>query len=312
MRRIEAGILSAIGAALRALRPAELAAGTVAVDPAGLMKNLRRPGVVDPELGVVHVREASGGATIATLVALGCHPEVLGAANRLVTADFPGHAVARLEAVLGGVGLYVSGALGGLVTPDVAGGFPDGEGGTFLEAERVGRRLADEAVGVVRAFGAHARSPGLAAWHAPLYLPNRNFRYDLARWTRLLERRLYRGGYLLTEVNLWEVGALRIATVPGEITPDLGLRIKRAVAGRPTLLIGLANDELGYLLPEAEFDLPLYRYERTLSPGRDAGELILRRFEELRLLRDAQGAASARSSRSAPRPMDHQKKGTNW
>ncbi len=295
MRRLEDGIVAALERASAALRPAELAAVGVPIDPAGVMKNLRRPGMVDAELVVLHVRAMGGGETVATLVELGCHPEVLGNENRLLTADFPGWTVARLEKALGGVGLYVSGALGGLVTPDVQGGHPDGEGGSYLEAQRVGERVAEAALGALAGPGRYQRAPHLAAWHAPLFLPNRNFRYDLVRWTGVLKRRLYRGGFLRTEVNVWELGALRIATVPGEITPDLGLRIKRVVGGRPTLLVGLANDELGYLLPEAEFELPIYDYERTLSPGRDAGERILRRLEDVGLLIDA--ASPSTSSR---------------
>jgi hypothetical protein len=291
MERLEAGILEALQRARQTLRPAELAAGAIRIDPRGIMKNLRRPGLVDRELVALHLREHGGGPTIATLVELGCHPEVLGPENDLITADFPAWVVAALEEELGGVGIHVSGALGGLVTPDIEDGSSQQEGGDWAEAEQLGRRVAQLALQSVATFEHYEAQPRIVVWRAPLYLRNQNFIYDLARWTGVLDRQVFRGGYLLSEVNLWEIGRLRVATVPGEITPDLGLRIKQTVGGAPTLLVGLANDELGYLIPQADFELPIYEYERTVSPGPDGGDRVWQAFQDLRLLVEADAPA---------------------
>ncbi len=277
MEILEARVLEAIAKAQAAAVAAETASVAIDVDPRGIMKNLRRPGLVDRELVVLHLRAAGSGKTIATLSELGCHPEVLGPDNQQITSDFPHWLRERVEAELGGVAIHVSGALGGLVTPDVV-------RQDFAEARRVGREVAAYAIDAVRKLRVYEAEPALAVFHAPLFLENRNWRYSVLRMTGLLERTFYRGGLLQTEVNLWQLGELRIASVPGEITPDLGLRIKDVAGGRPTMLIGLANDELGYLLPGAEFELSIFEYERTLSPSREAGDRILRRFEDLRLL----------------------------
>jgi hypothetical protein len=284
MKKVEAGILEALQRARAGLREAEVAAGVVLAPENGLIKNLRRPGMVDRQVVVLHVRERGGGETIATLVELGCHPEVLGRDNHLITADFPHMTVKRVEESLGGVGIYVSGAVGGLVTPDVERPEPADPVVEWRECERVGAELGELAVSAVRGIEReYSSSPELEVWHAPLYIKSRNFRYDVARWMALLERELY-SGYLRTEVNLWRIGDLSVATVPGEITPDLGLRIKHLAGPGPVMLVGLANDELGYLLPETEYDLPIYRYERGLCPAREAGERIVRRIEDLVLL----------------------------
>jgi hypothetical protein len=95
---------------------------------------------------------------------------------------------------------------------------------------------------------------------------------------------MYGSGYLESEVNLWKIGELSIATVPGEISPDLGLRIKRAVDSSPTMIIGLANDELGYLIPPWDYDMGCYDYERSLCVGREAAWCIVARLEDLALL----------------------------
>ena len=284
MERLADGVIEALERARSALRPAELAATTVPLPPRGILRNLRRPGLVDPELGVLHLREAGGGATVATLVSLGCHPEALPRTNHLVTADFPATTVARLESGLGGVGVYTSGALGGLVGPDVREGAEP-----FAEAARIGGAVGDAALAAVAGLGGYVSRPAVAAAHLPLQLPLKNWRYELGVATGILDRTVHRGGWLESEVNLWAIGALRLASVPGEITPDLGLRARRRAGGRPTLLLGLVNDELGYLLPEADFDLPLYRYERGFSPGPDAGERVLAGLADLALLLDARG-----------------------
>jgi hypothetical protein len=215
----------------------------------------------------------------------------LGPENDLITADFPAWVVAALEEELGGVGIHVSGALGGLVTPDIEDGSSQQEGGDWAEAEQLGRRVAQLALQSVATFEHYEAQPRIVVWRAPLYLRNQNFIYDLARWTGVLDRQVFRGGYLLSEVNLWEIGRLRVATVPGEITPDLGLRIKQTVGGAPTLLVGLANDELGYLIPQADFELPIYEYERTVSPGPDGGDRVWQAFQDLRLLVEADAPA---------------------
>jgi hypothetical protein len=281
---VKAGILEALRLARANLRPAEVGFGAIQAEAEGLLDNLRRPGVVDREVVVLHVREVGGGATIATVTELGCHPEVMSSSNKKITSDFPHWTLSRLQKQLGGVGIYVSGALGGLVTPDVERSEPRDEEQEWAEAERVGNLLADYTLEVVSAIEHYDSGPQMAVWHAPLYLANRNHLYEVVRWTGVLDRDRYRWGYLLTEVNLWQIGAFRMATVPGEITPDLGLRIKKTSGGRPTMLVGLANDELGYLLPESEYALPLYSYERGLCPGYDSATRIVRRLEDVALL----------------------------
>ncbi len=283
MKQVHAGVLASIDAARANLRPAELGAARIAFDPKGFLKNSSRPGNIDPEVVVLHARAKDGGDSIATLVELGCHPEAVKRKNKKITADFPGHAVAAIERELGGVAIYVSGALGALVSPDRKAVAPDDREG-YVASERIGLRLAAEALAAVRSIERYDDAPVIEAWHSLVYLDNENWRYDLLRFTGVVDRKMYGSGYLETEVNLWKIGGLSIATVPGEISPDLGLRIKRVVDSSPTMIIGLANDELGYLVPPWDYDLGYYDYERTLCVGRDAGWSVVARIEDLALL----------------------------
>lgn len=278
------GILSALAQARDNLQPAELLAGSALVEPEGILKNLRRPGLVDAELGVILVRNSASRETISTVIALGSHPECLGRDNTQITADFPAWTIAKVEKSARGVGIFVPGALGGLVTPDSEHASPEGE---WAEAKRVGHRVADATLEVLRSLSSSGDSvppPKIRVWHSPMFLPNENFAYNVVRWMGMLDRTMYDGGHILTEVNLWEIGGLRIVTIPGEITPDLGLRIKAACGGDPTILVGLANDELGYLVPEEDYALSIYDYERTLCVAPDAGERLARRLGVLSVL----------------------------
>lgn len=281
MAQVRRGAAQAVEGARAALRPVEAGSATIAFDPTLFLKNTSRPGLFDPEIAVLHLREPGGGATVATLFELGCHPEAVKRANTAVTSDFPGRAVAKLERELGGVAIYVSGALGALVSPARDSHRVNDPLG-FGEAERIGGRLADYTAEAVRSIERHEQAPRLAVWHSPLYLRNENWRFTLLRWTGIVDRKLYGAGYVETEVSLWHVGDLALAMVPGEISPDLGLRIKHA-CGERVMIVGLANDELGYLLPPWDYDLEYYDYERTLCPGPDAAWSIVMRLEDLAL-----------------------------
>jgi hypothetical protein len=240
---------------------------------------VNRKGLVDPEVPVLHVRGRGAGPTIATLVELGCHAEIVPPSNTQVSADFPGYVVRALERELGGVGIYVAGDLGALVSPVRHLGDRH-EGVVWEEAQRFGERLASYAIQGVHAIESYDGTPRLAVYHTPIYLESENFYFDVMRLTGIVDRKEYGSGYIETEVNLWEIGRLRIATIPGELSPDIGMRIKR-YCGNPAMVIGLANDELGYLFPSYDYDLALYDYERTLSVGPLAGDRILRWIEDL-------------------------------
>ncbi len=281
MAQVRRGAVLALERARAAVRPAAAGAATIAFDPARFVKNSSRPGLFDPEIAVLHLRERDGGATVATLFELGCHPEAVKRQNTEVTADFPGRAVAKLERELGGVAIYVSGALGALVSPSRDKNRVNDPLG-FGEAERIGGLLADYAAEAVRSIERHEEAPRLALWHSPVYVRSENWRFDMLRWSGIVDRQLYGAGYVETEVSLWHVGDLALAMVPGEISPDLGLRIKRACGDR-VMIVGLANDELGYLIPPWDYDLGYYDYERTLCPGPDAGWSVVMRLEDLAL-----------------------------
>jgi hypothetical protein len=72
--------------------------------------------------------------------------------------------------------------------------------------------------------------------------------------------------------------------------PKLGLQLKawmKEAGARVTGVIGLANDELGYILPAEDFKYPWNpfkpgkHYEETNSIGREIGVRVMEGFQDL-------------------------------
>src|SRR5205085_6267349 len=99
-----------------------------------------RDAIMDPDVHVIRFI-GQDGATVASLIHFGCHPECL-MKDHLITSDFVGYARSRVEAAAGGVAVFFNGALGGMVTADV-------KERTFAEAERVGQGVGDAALAAV-------------------------------------------------------------------------------------------------------------------------------------------------------------------
>ena len=70
-------------------------------------------------------------------------------------------------------------------------------------------------------------------------------------------------------MNLVWVGDAQFITVPGELLPDISLVILSQMRGRLRMIVGLANGEFGYLVPE--FDFREGGYEERTGPGKGAG-----------------------------------------
>jgi hypothetical protein len=114
--------------------------------------------------------------------------------------------------------------------------------------------------------------------------------YKVAFWRKLLPDIRNKKGQIETEVNLIKIGGLWLATVPGELLPKLGLRVKAqlleagaGVAG----VVGLANDEVGYILPAEDFKYPWNpfkpgkHYEETNSIGKEIAPKVMNALKDL-------------------------------
>ena len=83
----------------------------------GYFRNARNPGVVDPTLSLLQPI-GEDGKPIATIVNFACHVEGLEEGPGVCSADFPGYMCQQIRADGGGQGVFLNGAVGGMVSGD--------------------------------------------------------------------------------------------------------------------------------------------------------------------------------------------------
>jgi hypothetical protein len=199
------------------------------------------------------------------------HPEIF-LEDTLITADFPYFVSGAIERELGGTVVSLNGEIGGLITVDLGPltvGTAKQARPTFEEAARVSQTLAAAVIRAARTPMAELEETTISVATTRLLVPVENMRFRLARRVGLLRRPLEHGR-VETEVDVLQLGPAQIATVPGEILPGIGFAVKATMSSRFKFLIGLGNDELGYILRPDDWKDPVYTYERTMSVGPSA------------------------------------------
>jgi hypothetical protein len=216
---------------------------------------------------------------------------------------------------VGGPCLYINAAVGGLMTPlGMTVKTPDGDSfsaGSFDKADAIGQLLGEMALDAL-ANGDTIAAPqlDLQAQKYKVRIDNVNFQFLFG--LGFFDRETFMemdGLYLETESALINVGPAQFLSVPGELFPELaiggydgshlnvptkplidpnninppklqqapdGPYLKDRMHGTYRFIIGLGNDELGYILPEYDFILgdppwvseaPGDHYEETNSLG---------------------------------------------
>ena len=278
LNTLKAQIVACILAALDERHPAHSKSAMVQVP--GWVKNMRNPAIIDDTLTLLQCVDYDG-AVRATLCNFPCHPEVLWNGNQAITSDYVHYMRESLQQLTGAPVLFVPGALGGMLTPDV----PEQ---SFADAQQMGAALATAAHTTL----AHcvATSQTISVIHRPISAKLTNPLYKLAFWSKILPDLRDRRGHIHTEVNLLKIGGLWLATVPGELFPKLGFQLKaamQAAGATHTGVIGLANDELGYILPLEDFSYPWNpfnpgaHYEETNSIGKAITTAVMQSLTQM-------------------------------
>lgn len=277
LARLLSGCRQAASEALAALRPARLKLAHAPL-PGHCAVNLRAPQSLDSDVHALTLTEP-GGATIATLVNWACHPETLRDDNLLYSADFVHALRGTLEASLGGLALFANGALGGLVTVDCA-------ENSFAEADRIGTAVADTATAALAEQLDSTDWVSLVTAHEELLLPLVNDEFARAAAAGVLRRGLV-DGQVATRLSAWSLGNATFVSCPGELQPALGRRWRRMMQRPYRFLLGLADDELGYILGREDHQRELYAYERSMSLGPETAGRLTAAVQ--RVLRAVQG-----------------------
>jgi hypothetical protein len=198
--------------------------------------------------------------------------------------------------------------------------------GTFEKTQRYGELLAGVADRALKE-GKPIRLTPLEARRRDLFLPLDNKVYLLGRKLGVLKRdgflwsgdpykaapatEVQEGKWMCmrTEVGYLRLGELEVAAIPGEIYPELVLdkvqdppdpgadfpkapiepAVYKQLRGPHRMLIGLANDEIGYIIPKRQWDeKPPFCYGRSKaqygevnSLGPDTAPVLCAAFRDL-------------------------------
>lgn len=331
MTQVRTTVIRLVEEVVNGLRPARLRMATVVAPVDGVVGDHRDPVIFDDNLSVIGVEDASDGAPIATVVNWACHPETLGSKNTLITSDFPNYLREEVEREAGGVCVFLSGALGGMMTPEP----PQGLEG-FEAARHVGETIGKAAVKAIEGVKA-VDEAAISVRSKVIFIPVTNKMYQLGMLAGTLRRDLYdaegnpyeglpstkRPPSVRTEVSMFHIGDAQFITVPGELLPELavggydgshshgrdvvgkgnpnppdltkapkGPYLRDRMTGKAKFILGLACDELGYIIPVYNFERndrsPIHQpepkgdhYEETNSVGPEAAPRIVGALEEL-------------------------------
>jgi hypothetical protein len=226
----------------------------------GYFRNARNPGLIDPTISVIQP-VGQDDKPIATVVNFACHVEGITEGVTQLTADFPGYMCDKIAATGGGVPVFLNGAVGGMVSGD-------NKARTHEEAKVMGEGLADIVADLLKS----ARPPATFTFALDvrrIEIPVTNLRLrEMVRNLRPVER-----GRVISEMALVTVGETQIVTLPGEVLPEVSFEILERMKGFPRMLVGLANDQLGYIIPP--YDFRDDEYEESMSTGPAAAPVVL-------------------------------------
>lgn len=262
----------AINKAVASLQPAgvKIAEGEAAEK---IAYNYYAPQLYDRRCSVMQFTGKDGKA-IATLVNYAIHPEVLGPDQGILSPDLVGPLYERIAAQGGGMGVFMNGAQGGMVTADCRGA--DGKDvQTWDECHRIGHLLADEALRLVSAAPIQADPALFCAAKKVAFPIDSEMMLAIVKGSPL-GFPVSEKNEAVTQVNVVNVGTAQILTIPGEALPNIGFYLKRNMKGSQHFLFGLTNDAFGYMLTKVDFNsFERYNYISRTSLGEMTGEIYI-------------------------------------
>ncbi len=249
---------------------------------------VRPAGPIDPEVGMVLLRDVESDRGLALLTVFALHLDTTG--GTAYSADYPYYLEKSLREALGGdlVSLFGIGTCGDINHIDVS-----------VKGRRSAEEIGSMLAGTVRdelARLSRIERPSLAVRSATVAAPLQRYTpeqvaqaaRDMAKiGTRelpflkqveaykIMALQLRKGPTLPIEVQVFRLSPeVAIVTMPGEVFVDLGLAIKKASPFKTTLVMELANDAPGYIPTRKAFTEGSYETVNSrIQPG--GGEMMV-------------------------------------
>ena len=310
MRALVAAACEAAGEAAAHTHPATLRFGQVRTE--NMYRDSRYPTVYDENLYQLRFTALDGAAGL-RLLFYGAHAESLRGGNTRLSRDYPGLLCDGVAAATGDDAMFLPGAVGGLIMTRE---FVDT--GTYaVENLKITAGKLTEYVLSIGEESETEVAPGMMLKRQPFVVPLDNPVFLTYKALGILNNsaepcQSATGLGVKTELTLLKFDGLTVAFIPGEIFPELvngeayGDANPEGVNPKPLrdiateyglgqlLIVGLANDELGYIVPPSDFLLnentPYWsrtmdkrgedHYEETNSVGPDCASRLADAFAE--------------------------------
>lgn len=277
------------------------------IETEGLLRDSREPNVYDSALR--QFRFVSDDNKTLRIVIFSAHAESLRGANTLLSADFPGELARIVKEKTGDDMIFLNGAIGGLIMTREFTNSDDGF--NALENLRItGEKLAEYLLSMDEKNDIEIQ-PSLAFATSSFKVRLDNTLFIYYKFLGILGTNVSRAPfsskyYVKSEVSVIRLGNKTLALIPGEIFPELISGTGDMTDPKPLsnihseyfedselIPIGLANDELGYIIPPSDYLLdektPYFKeardeygnshYEETNSVGIECAEKIAEAFE---------------------------------
>ncbi len=266
--------------------------GTLRTNPGKLNPDIVRPaGGIDPSVPVLMVSRPDG-SPVAVVVNYALHLDTVGGTS--ISADFPHYLSSTLGRVMGPgmLTLHTTGACGNINHWDVHSEDPQR---SFAEAERIGTMLAGEVLkvttfakpvdvdridGLIKVIEVPLKTfteEELAKAREIVKVPNPpNVDFVLERvWAlRALEVAGRKQKTISVRIQAICVGDVALVALPCELFYELGMDIKQKSPFAHTVVITLANDNIGYVPRREDYVNGGYEVVSSrLAPG--GGEKIV-------------------------------------
>lgn len=278
--------------ALARLEPSRLHRMQLRDVGADVVVDTRMPQVFDSDVSVLRFSKVDSDQTLGMLVTWSNHPEVLWNANTAITSDYVHYLRegiekgivydgATLKNGVGGQVVFMSGALGGLMTTLDSTPVTDKIlkqtllTPSFEKARAVGYRVSEAVLDGIAGEEETEVDDSTLKWTAKsILLPVDNIKFRAAALLRVIRRKFEQRFKTRSEVGLLQVGDTWIATIPGELYPEIangGVEapsgndfnldtpvevppLRSAMKGQMNMILGLTNDQVGYIIPRSQWD----------------------------------------------------------
>ncbi len=254
----------------------------------GLQFDCRTPDTFDSNLTRIRFESFDGKNNI-FIVNFASHAELMGSKTKNISADFPAYMIKEIEKQNNCNAVFFNGAIGGMISAKEIKMVYRNEFDCEEYTKDFGRNLGVE---VNSLTDEKEIVPILNVKSVPVEIKADNLVLILARFLKVLNNDIKRDkkkkeAYIFSEIGYLELGDKDIGVflIPGELFPELYTGdflsaeesangatadykiLKNQSDAKHTFVIGLCNDELGYIIPDNDF----YLNERTpyIDSGKD-------------------------------------------